>query len=107
MHIRNDPSFFLTNRTGAPHGDELDQNKKEAQRLYRKKRTSQRCCWDVPRTTNWHQPWLQRCHFPGSCSSTGGIPFLKWPGAPHSKQTMALLQASSYSPWSGGHASCS
>ncbi|GJX68335.1 hypothetical protein Tco_0304062 [Tanacetum coccineum] len=23
MHIRNDPSFFLTNRTGAPHGDEL------------------------------------------------------------------------------------
>ncbi|GJW92326.1 hypothetical protein Tco_0169879 [Tanacetum coccineum] len=23
MHIRNDPSFFLTNRTGAPLGDEL------------------------------------------------------------------------------------
>ncbi|GJV16729.1 hypothetical protein Tco_1362052 [Tanacetum coccineum] len=23
MHIWNDPSFFLTNRTGAPHGDEL------------------------------------------------------------------------------------
>nr|GFB95920.1 hypothetical protein [Tanacetum cinerariifolium] len=23
MHIRNDPSFFLTNRTGAPQGEEL------------------------------------------------------------------------------------
>ncbi|KAJ0615098.1 hypothetical protein HanIR_Chr02g0070121 [Helianthus annuus] len=23
MHIRIDPSFFLTNNTGAPHGDEL------------------------------------------------------------------------------------
>ncbi|KAJ0715029.1 hypothetical protein HanPI659440_Chr13g0496371 [Helianthus annuus] len=23
MHIRIDPSFFLTNSTGAPHGDEL------------------------------------------------------------------------------------
>nr|GFC43397.1 hypothetical protein [Tanacetum cinerariifolium] len=22
MHIWNDPSFFLTNRTGAPHGEE-------------------------------------------------------------------------------------
>ncbi|GKG13416.1 hypothetical protein Tco_0350376, partial [Tanacetum coccineum] len=24
MHIRNDPSFFLTNKTGAPQGEELD-----------------------------------------------------------------------------------
>ncbi|GJU29043.1 hypothetical protein Tco_1172632 [Tanacetum coccineum] len=23
MHIRNDPSFFLTNKTGAPQGEEL------------------------------------------------------------------------------------
>ncbi|GKB61930.1 hypothetical protein Tco_0918116 [Tanacetum coccineum] len=23
MHIRNDPSFFLTNKTGAPRGEEL------------------------------------------------------------------------------------
>ncbi|MFS7984974.1 hypothetical protein Hanom_Chr11g00992931 [Helianthus anomalus] len=23
MHIRIDPSFFLTNKIGAPHGDEL------------------------------------------------------------------------------------
>nr|GFB55605.1 hypothetical protein [Tanacetum cinerariifolium] len=23
MHILNDPSFFLTNRTGAPQGEEL------------------------------------------------------------------------------------
>nr|GFC62773.1 hypothetical protein [Tanacetum cinerariifolium] len=23
MHILNDPSFFLTNKTGAPHGEEL------------------------------------------------------------------------------------
>ncbi|GKF85186.1 hypothetical protein Tco_0250084 [Tanacetum coccineum] len=23
MHIRNDPSLFFTNNTGAPHGDEL------------------------------------------------------------------------------------
>ncbi|GJX45069.1 hypothetical protein Tco_0261745 [Tanacetum coccineum] len=86
MHIRNDPSFFLT------------------------KGQSIRCpcyrCLPVASSSTCLQSLMLYVHHEGHpCSSTSGLvgiisikSFLKWPEAPHSKQTMALV----FSLWALG-----